>query len=660
MTYCSQPAIDPTRRAALALLLACACAMPAAAVAEDAAPPPAEASGTWVIPPAQEAVLGALLDPSELAEGVRLDSGRIAQTRIAVVYRADDGATWRFWLGHPEAAPPAEGGPWKTELAGPFALHLPRDGATPPWAAALLAGLRDRLVDGAGAWRWQRLQTEPRASDKPGKAEEDKAQAATDALLVARHAAMAGNAEHTRQRLADAEAALDRLPEADHRAWHHLEAALVARATQNKVAAERHGLRALKLAGDDPRHEALRARALLAMGRDDEALAGLPGTDKGPDCSAALAVEDFRMVGDNDRATALARKITSAHPRCARAYIAAAQVARKTGTLAAVEDLLQAGAAALPEDGAVLVQLANLRMAQNRHADALKLLDRAARTEGLDPSFLVDISHVYTTIEPPDEDVNRWLKRAEDDNDHSANFIAGVLLHYRYRWADSDRHLARAEPTFGNETRLLIYRAMNRHRLGDRDAALKLIERASGGARPDPDVLYCRGVIGLDVDTERAIADLEAYLDQTRQSHEVYLPKQKRVEQMLADLRDCRGAKVPSECLQTRKTLRQSAPWGTAAAGLFGVLLVAFLLWRRRRIAVVLLAALPVWLWSEPAAAAHPRALIAQWSWLGDLERLQVVIAAALWLVALAFFFAAWRWCAAPGHRWARSNDARP
>jgi hypothetical protein len=234
-----------------------------------------------------------------------------------------------------------------------------------------------------------------------------------------------------------------------------------------------------------------------------------------------------------------------------------------------------------------------------------------------------------------------------------------VLLHYRYRWADSDRHLARAEPTFGNETRLLIYRAMNQHRLGDREAALKLIESASSGDRPDPDVLYCRGVIGLDVNTDRAIADLEAYLAQTRQSHEVYLPKQQRVQRMLADLRDCRGARVPSECLRTRKTLREAAPWGTAAAALVGVLLVAFLVWRRRRGAAALLAMGPMLLWSEQAMAAHPRALIAQWSWLGQLDRVQVVIAALLWLAALGFFFAAWRWSATPGRRLLPSNAAR-
>ena len=85
---------------------------------------------------------------------------------------------------------------------------------------------------------------------------------------------------------------------------------------------------------------------------------------------------------------------------------------------------------------------------------------------------------------------------------------------------------------------------------------------------------------------------------------------------------------------------------------MLGILLVAVLLWRRRGGALLLLlACAATTLYPDAAWAAHPRSVLAQWSWLADLDRLQVVLAAALWLAALGFFFAVCRSAGAPGRR---------
>lgn len=611
------------------------------AVGQSAAP--------WVIPPGQDALLSAMLEPADLPPGVVLASARVDRDHILARYEHKEGASLSLRLVHPSTTEVAAG--WQSVATQAFQLQVAT--ASPPtWQPQLLKSVRAAVGQSASQWRWQRAQNAGTPQPGTDAAEPDKAlQVASDALLQGRHAATRGNRQDALAALGRAQAALADA-EGKPEAWHFLEAALIARASGDDKQADAYGQQALERIDNQNagRQRLLRARALLALGRFDAGEAALKGNGGAPECAAALAIEDLRMVGQPDRATALARRIVAAAPRCSRACVAAAQLARHEGTLLDIADLLQGCAAANPTEGAVLVQLANLRMRQGQHAEALKILETAARTKDLDPSYLVDISHIYTTIEPPDDVVDRWLKRAADDNDHAANFLVGVLLHYRYRWEDSDRHLARAEPTYGNETRLLIYRAMNRHRLGDREAAIALIERASGGVRPDPDVRYCRGVILLDVQTDRAIADLQAYLEETKASHEVYLPKQERVQQMLLDLRDCRDAKVPSECVATRKSLRQAGPWAAMGAALLGVLLVLLLLWRRRRAAALLLAiAGAMSLAPDVAWAAHPRTLLAQWSWLGGLEQVQILLAGALWLAALAFFFVACRSPARPG-----------
>ncbi|MDP6945106.1 MAG: hypothetical protein QF464_13235, partial [Myxococcota bacterium] len=346
----------------------------------------------------------------------------------------------------------------------------------------------------------------------------------------------------------------------------------------------------------------------------------------------------LRLVGETTRATSLARRIAGDHPDCARAYVSATQIARKLGAMDSIEDLLEAGAKALPDDGRVLVQLANLRMRQERRTEAMELLDRAAAGKELDASYVVDISHIYTLIEPPDPVVEAWLEKAKDPDNHVANFIAGVVLHYRHRYTESDAHLARAEPSLGNETRLLIYRAMNRHRLGDSKTAATLIDKAVHGARPDPDVAYCRGVIHIDLDVERAITDLQQYIDATRDSREVYEPKQRRVALMLEDLKDCRGAKTPSECIENKATLRRIKPFAAGALAIVA-LLAGLLVWRRRRASTVaLLVAFSALFVPGAAHAEAPRHLAAQWTWLGEGEQLQILIAGLLWLTAAAFF----------------------
>ena len=108
---------------------------------------------------------------------------------------------------------------------------------------------------------------------------------------------------------------------------------------------------------------------------------------------------------------------------------------------------------------------------------------------------------------------------------------------------------------------------------------------------------------------------------------------------MLDDLKDCRGAKVASECVDNKATLRRVKPYAGAAGALLALLAIVWAFRKRRAATTAIWLTFGALLLPTSGHAIAPRHLEAQWTWLSDAQQVQILVAAVLWLVVAAFFF---------------------
>jgi hypothetical protein len=98
----------------------------------------------WVVPPGQEAVIGAMLGSSGGLPGdCKLDSGNVEKTTIKATYACPTGEVI-VELAHPAAAPA------KAERTAKFALWVER-GTPPP---DLQSALSSRIRESEGQFQW--------------------------------------------------------------------------------------------------------------------------------------------------------------------------------------------------------------------------------------------------------------------------------------------------------------------------------------------------------------------------------------------------------------------------------------------------------------------------------------------------------------------------
>ncbi len=601
------------RRAAVSRALVCA------AMALMFSAFPALTWATWVLPPGQEsqveaAVRAALPDVADAQ--IRIEAATIT---VRLPRAKPDGVA-----GAPSAAAPtndADGPTLLLERGDDGRLRATWRGAPDPQLPDA-ATLQARLDAAQVPMRWEEVAARPEgvaAGPGPGAAAQPEskqgealADAVGHALQLERRAAH--GRESARREVLQR---LGTVCASGCPVWLQLRHALLLRAEgqpeaaaalltatlqqldgEQKLAspaqADAAGRGPPQAGGRDAGTHALRVLALALQDRDDEAMA--LSTQGGADgCAAAALLERDAVLRRDDLLLSRGDRLTRDHPTCSALYLPLAAAMRRTGRLDAFEALLARGAKARPDDGEVLRELAWLRARQDRVDEVFALLDRVLQAGPQETPALVDISHIATVVRAPEpwlESLRRRVEAAgpkpgaQDERAAARNaddaFLLGVLLHYRDDWRGSDAALAQAEARHGRIARLLIYRAMNHHRLGDDDTASKFIARAVALGAEDPDVLYCRAVIDLDRDPAQATRDLQAYLDRTSGTAEVNPGKQARVRHMLQDLEGCAAASSPRACLERKALLKVSLPWLGGALALVAGLLMARR-WRRGR-----------------------------------------------------------------------------
>lgn len=606
---------------------------------------PRPASAAWVLPPGQE---------EAVMQAVRAAFPNAVQRKVQIA-----GAQIRIDLG----------------VLGEASLTRRADGGLVLAAGARAEGLdiatAQRLLDAANpSVTWVEVGDAP-ASEKPS-AEHKAGSIDKVAGLVARAMDLQRRAGHGRDEAARAALeAHDALAPEQRPVWLQIDAALLRRVLGDDARgrAEAKALAARAAAREEGANlasvTALAVRALAVAG-DDAAAEAASRADGGDACHLAALLERDAVLRQDDAFFAAAKRLVAAKPKCAGFYPPIAAAVRRSGAIEVGAELFQAGLAVRPDDAFIARQLAYARSRQGNVPELFALLDRAMAAPTISDVDLVDISHLATTVQAPDDWVAALRAKAEATPDNlDLAFLLGVVLHYRDDWKGSDEWLRRAEPRHGEVPRLLIYRAMNHHRMGLDDLAAPLIEKAATLHSSDPDVLYCRAVIFLDRAPAQARKDLQAYLDGTAGTADINVGKQARVRQTILDLDGCEAARSPRACVDEKAMLRL---WGPRAAWAVGFILLWGIVWylrrrssRLRTSSTVVAAGLAASAFLDPGTALAqvpervrvvagyarwidpttqpPRLLSAQLSWLDGIDATQIAIAATLWIVVGAVFF---------------------
>lgn len=172
--------------------------------------------------------------------------------------------------------------------------------------------------------------------------------------------------------------------------------------------------------------------------------------------------------------------------------------------------------------------LAHRLYREQRHAEAVAICTELARER---PEWGGVLGMLVANLAPTQPDAARVaeLVAAADaaPDDVLAQFMAGVgahySAHYKARTVDEKKalyrtaltYLERTRPHFDFEPRVFIYLAVSHFRLGHQEEAERLIEQAIALGRKDPDAFYCRAEIFQHKDPQRALKDLDTYIEMT-------------------------------------------------------------------------------------------------------------------------------------------------
>ncbi|MFH1532825.1 MAG: hypothetical protein ABIK09_19045 [Pseudomonadota bacterium] len=139
------------------------------------------------------------------------------------------------------------------------------------------------------------------------------------------------------------------------------------------------------------------------------------------------------------------------------------------------------------------------------------------------------------STQPEQEEVDaRIAAAAADPDDPLRQFVAGITAHYSAHYRGKNRenrvwlynltidHLKRCEDAFPEQPRVFLYQAVSHYRLGHQEEAERLIEKAVTLGEHDPDVYYCRAEIWHRKDPEKAVQDIDIYLQKIEEIHQRY------------------------------------------------------------------------------------------------------------------------------------------
>lgn len=135
------------------------------------------------------------------------------------------------------------------------------------------------------------------------------------------------------------------------------------------------------------------------------------------------------------------------------------------------------------------------------------------------------------------------LARAEP-GDLVAAYLAGLGLYYLDRFSEAIPFLETAAREFPEESRPAMYLAMAYFFTGDRDRSLRLLDSLEPFATANPDIYYCRSLVVRTFDLDRAIREMERFLEVFEGQKRIRFSNAK-VEKARKDIEAMRRGEVP-------------------------------------------------------------------------------------------------------------------
>ena len=316
-------------------------------------------------------------------------------------------------------------------------------------------------------------------------------------------------------------------------------------------------------------------------------------------CEGLAVATLLDAIEERAVATGVIAHLAELNPACPQAIVRQVRHLLNIGEVAKAEQLSQGALKRHPSVKELVSVRARVLIAANRPKEAASLLESHARRDPRSVA-LSSLLGAYNRVESLDWKRQKMAEMEAsakaDPNDHVAAFIAGVLLHYDGRLADSDAMLSPLlETPLNDQARLYIYLGMNAFDLGDPTRGLELVDRAANAPHPDPDVHYCRAEILRMTDPVAAREALKLYLSYTDTSATKNSAKQGRVAELLENLNRCVAEGVETPCPGPWEHPRgegislfdyrtsHPTPYGEYALTGLVALLLLWGLWTRRR-----------------------------------------------------------------------------
>jgi tetratricopeptide (TPR) repeat protein len=260
-----------------------------------------------------------------------------------------------------------------------------------------------------------------------------------------------------------------------------------------------------------------------------------------PDCKSAVGAQLLHRLQQPQLAAALYRAIRGHDPACRAAWMGEL---RARSDLAATPEAEATAAAALQQFGGDPDVLDAAASMSRRLKDFARAIPRYEQLGAIEPPRPRVLGHLSNAVMHSHIDTKaalaRYLARVTaNPKDDVARFMAGVLLHYQDEYQRSNEMFAPLVGRRDSEDRLWVYMAMNDFNLGNRQQALKTLNRIAQQPHPDPDVYYCRAEITRDTDRVAAARDLRLYLGGSGPKDPAHAAKEARVTRMIAALERC-------------------------------------------------------------------------------------------------------------------------
>lgn len=278
-----------------------------------------------------------------------------------------------------------------------------------------------------------------------------------------------------------------------------------------------------------------------------------------PDVTCARA-DALTILLQEGRIGEVSRALTDIDAsRCMR--LLAIKVAMARGNDAEVDEASKAALKDFPDDTDVLFIWGTHYYNKAELHRAVEIWDRLAEIEPDYPTLLGQYGTAYLVSGRLDwkttDDLLALTRKNPDDL--VANYLAAIGLYYVKDYVGVIPLLTRVVNVMPEEPRARMYLAMASFFAGDAMKALLMMEALDDFAYQEPDIYYCRSLIYRSFDLERAIREMERFIEVFEGQKRLRFGEQK-VRKAKSDLELMKKGVVPDVSLPPEPVIPEVPP----------------------------------------------------------------------------------------------------